>query len=272
MKNSSSRIPLIILAAVVVLVLISLGQRGESPSGSGAARESYYWTDLIISAPVNFIGGIWDTYISNINASQENERLRGELAASRVRCMTLEEVRDENRRLRSMLDFKKIFREYGLIPASLLTQDITLVFKSATIDRGSRAGFYKDMPIVSPEGVLGRVIAVSPNTSQVLLVTDPNSAIPAMIESSRIKGIVKGSGKGYLTLEYVRRSEELKEGDSVVTSGLLGIFPKGLRIGQVERISRDEGNIFAVISLNPYVQMDRIEEVFGVVYDASANR
>jgi rod shape-determining protein MreC len=183
--------------------------------------------------------------------------------------MNLEELRSENERLRLMLDFKAVHKEFSLHPASLLAQDITLVFKTAVIDKGSRSGFFVNMPIVNPDGVVGRVVAVSSHTSQILMITDPNSAIPALIASTRVKGIVKGTGGESLRLEYVRRTDDVKIGDFVVTSGLLGIFPKGLRIGYVKDIQIDERKIFADILLTPCVDMEKIEGIFGIGQDVA---
>ena len=226
----------------------------------------------MVSAPADFVAGIWNNYIYTVNARQENEKLHQELDLMRVQCMNMEELRHENRRLRAMLEFKKAYHDFELHPASLLTQDITLVFKTAVIDRGKRDGFYEDMPVVTPAGVMGRVISASPSTSQVLLITDPNRAIPVLIESSRVKGVLKGSGHGYLTLEYVRRTEQFAVGDKVVTSGLLGIFPKGLMVGSVKDVRKDERNIFAEVVVDPFVEMDTIEEVFGISWHAQQNR
>ncbi len=264
MKSNASRTPLLVLAAILILILISAGQHSRSASGMGVVREGYAGIHQIVSAPLRLLANLWGHYIFLVYTAQENDELRGQLAELEVRCMTQRELRAENERLRAMLEFKRAYRDFRLHPASLLTQDITLVFKTAIIDGGSRSGFFKDMPIVNPDGIVGRVISVSPHTSQVLLITDPNSAVPALIEATRVKGIVKGRGSGLLGLEYVRRTEEVSVGDFVVTSGLLGIFPKGLRLGQVLTIQRDEHQIFADITLTPCVKMRKIEEVFGI--------
>jgi rod shape-determining protein MreC len=178
--------------------------------------------------------------------------------------MIADELKSENRRLRTMLDFKAAHQELSLVPATLLSQDITLAFKTAIIDKGASSGFHPEMPVISPGGVVGKVISTSTNTAQILLITDPNSAIPAVVESTRVKGIVKGRGGNLLNLEYVRRTEGVKPGDSVVTSGLLGAFPVGLKIGTVVEVRRDVNRIFADIIVKPSVEMDKIEGIFGV--------
>ena len=264
MARSSTRVVLLIGAAVLILVLLSTGQYSSSSLGISSVREGYGTFERVVRAPFSFIAGIWNHYVFLVNTSYENETLQKGLDELRVRTMRLQELENENERLRAMLDFKGKFHDFSLIPASVLSQDITHVFKTMIIDKGSRSGFGINMPILNPSGVIGKVIAVSPHTAQVLLVTDPNSSIPALIESSRVKGIVKGRGESLLSLEYVRSVEEVKEGDSVVTSGLLGMFPKGLKLGYVREVRKDDRQIFADIIVEPCVKMEKIEEVFGI--------
>jgi rod shape-determining protein MreC len=169
-----------------------------------------------------------------------------------------------------MLAFKAAHQELVLLPANFLSQDITLIFKTAIIDKGTGSGFQVEMPIISPGGVVGKVVSTSPHTSQILLITDPNSAIPAVIESTRVKGIIKGRGGNLLSLDYVRRAENVKAGDSIVTSGLLGVFPVGLKVGTVVEVRRDVNRIFADIIVKPCVEMDKIEGVFGIAQNMEA--
>ena len=271
MGRNNNRIILLICTAALLLVLFSTGQYGATSRGVGLVREGYRVFDKLMSAPFAFVADVWNTYIGLVNTSWENRELRRQNDRLKVRCMALEEVKSENRRLRGMLQFKEAHPELSLIPAALLSQDITLIFKTAIIDKGSTGGFHVEMPVISPDGVVGKVVSVSPRTSQVLLITDPNSAIPAVVASTRVKGIVKGRGGNLLSLEYVRRTENIKAGDSVVTSGLLGAFPEGLTIGSVQEVRRDVNRIFADIVVKPCVEMDKLEGVFGVAHRVEAS-
>jgi rod shape-determining protein MreC len=264
MGRNQNRIILLICSAAIILLLFSTGQYGATSQGVGYVREGYNTFDKIISTPFSFIADAWNTYIGLVNTSWENKELRKQNDRLRVRCMITDELKSENMRLRAMLDFKAAHQELALIPANLLSQDITLIFKTAIIDKGANSGFHMDMPIISPAGVVGKVVSASPHTSQILLITDPNSAIPAVIESSRIKGIIKGRGGNLLNLDYVRSAENVKIGDCVITSGLLGAFPVGLKIGYVSEVKRDVNRIFADIIVRPCVEMDKIEGIFGV--------
>jgi len=272
MRGSDSKIPFLIIGTAIVLVLISFGQRGGTAYAFDWGREGYYWADALITTPANFVVDLWSNYVANVNASKDNKKLRKKVAKLRVENMTLNELKAENNQLRRMLNFERAYHDYGLLPATLLTQDVSLVFKTVVINRGSRWGVHRNMPIVTPEGMLGRVISVSPSTAQVLMITDPYSAVPALVLRSRVKGVVKGTGKGYLTLEYVRKNADVRVGDCVVTSDLSGVFPTGFKLGRVSSITMSKHDMFARIALSPYVAMDKVEAVFGIKASAALNQ
>ncbi|HQP31068.1 MAG TPA: rod shape-determining protein MreC [Deltaproteobacteria bacterium] len=264
-----TKLPLFIVTSVLILVLISFGQQRYPAAALGLVREGYSWVVRLAEAPLDFASGIWNNYIYLINARQENAALRAKVNALEARTMAFGEVRRENMRLRALLDFKTAYPDLPLVPAEVLGQDISLVFKTLVLDKGSADGFFKDMPVMKPGGIVGRVIAVTPHSAQVLLITDVNSAVPAVIENSRVKGIVKGRGDGSLSLEYVKSDEEVKVGDLVVSSGLGGIFPRGITIGSVRSVKRPRHKMFAEILLKPGVEIGQIEEVFGIGRDVA---
>lgn len=268
-SGGTYKIVLAAIAAVVVIVLLSLGQYRSISSGLNPMREAFFVFEKVVTAPVHLARSLWSDYIFLVNTRAENKELKKKLDEARVQCMAVQALKMENGRLREMLDFKSEHSGYRLFPATLLSQDITNVFKAVVIDRGKTGGFFVGMPIVSTQGLVGRAIAVSGHTSQVLLITDPNSAVPAIIEESRVKGIVKGMGANVLSLEYVRNTELVQVGSMVVTSGLEGIFPPGLRIGRIVEIRRDPNKIFVRITLSPCVEMSKVEGVFGVDYHAA---
>jgi len=267
--GNTSKIILTSIAAVVVIVLLSLGQYRSISSGLSPIREAFFVFEKVVTAPFHFAHNIWTDYIFLVGTRSENKEIRNALDQARVQCMVAQELKSENERLRAMLDFKSEHSDFQLFPAQLLSQDITNVFKTVVIDRGRTSGFFADMPVVSPQGLMGRVISVSPHTSQVLLITDPISAVPVIIEESRVKGIVKGMGANMLSLEYVRNTELVQVGSMVVTSGMEGFFPKGLRVGRIAGIWRDPNKIFIRIMVRPCVEMSKIEGLFGVGFHAA---
>jgi rod shape-determining protein MreC len=116
--------------------------------------------------------------------------------------------------------------------------------------------------VVIPEGIVGVVIETSSRSAKVLLLIDPNSAVDALVQRTRARGIVKGGGAGYCVFDYVLRKHEISVGDTVVSSGLDGVFPKGLRVGRISEIVRLNAGIFQKVSVTPVVDFEILEEVF----------
>jgi rod shape-determining protein MreC len=258
------RIVIYIATAVIVILLISSGHVRNTLYGLPGLREGFYWVQGVVKAPFVFSVSIFNNYVNLVGTKKENTSLKKKLADISTQKMASHDIKNENDRLRRLLDLKEAWPEVQLSGADIIAQDISLMYKTVILDKGSKNGFYVDMPIIVPQGLVGRVISVSADTSQVLLITDVNSAVPAVVENSRIKGIIKGLGNGKLGFDYVRSDEEIKIGDRIITSGLLEIFPKGLLIGTVRSIKRLEHKMFAEIVVEPFVRFDKAEEVFGV--------
>jgi rod shape-determining protein MreC len=120
------------------------------------------------------------------------------------------------------------------------------------------------MAVVSPGGVVGRVVSTSPNAARVLLLEDPSSGVDVLVQRSRARGIVEGSLNGGCQLKYVKHREDLRVGDLVATSGLDGIFPRGVAVGTISRLSREEGGLFQTAEVEPAVDFNKLEEVMVV--------
>ena len=148
-----------------------------------------------------------------------------------------------------------------LIVASVIGLDFTGWQKIISINKGKDDGVEKNMAAVAPDGVIGRVLKVYSNASQVLLVTDYSSSIDAVIQRSRVRGIVSGRGSDGLILRFVANDGDVIEGDTVVTSGLSGIFPKGQIVGKVEKVTGGGRDFFKDVKLNSFVDFLRLEEV-----------
>jgi len=262
--GGTNKIILVVIAAAIVIVLLSLGQYRSLSSGLNPVREGFYIAERVVTAPYRIGVALWSDHLALVNVRRENKKLKKELEEIQFRHMAMQGLAGENARLRAMLDFRTEHGDYRLLPASLLAQDISVLYRTVILDRGKRSGFTVNMPVVNPLGLVGRVISVSPHTSQVLLITDTASAVPAVIEETQVKGIVKGTGTNVLSLEYVRTTEMVEVGNMVVTSGLEGHFPEGLRIGQISEVKREPHKIFVRITISPSVEMSKIEGVFGV--------
>lgn len=171
------------------------------------------------------------------------------------------EMEEENKRLRRLLDLKEQSSYEGLA-SSVIAREPSNWFQTLLLDRGERSGVKKDSIVVTPEGLVGRVIKVNKNSSQVLLITDPGSEIGALVQRTRIQGVIQGR-KRDLILKYLPLEADVREGDLVLTSGLEGgLFPKGLAIGRIKKIEPPHPqDLFLKIVVIPEVNLSSLEEV-----------
>jgi rod shape-determining protein MreC len=148
-----------------------------------------------------------------------------------------------------------------ILSAELIGRDTTPWFKTIIIDKGKADGIEKGFAVVVPEGIVGQVIHASYHYSKVLLIIDSNSAVDALVQKIRARGVVKGEPTGLCLFDYVLRKHEINVGDTVVSSGLDGVYPKGLRIGRVSEVVKRNSDIFQEITVIPFVDFETLEEV-----------
>jgi len=181
-----------------------------------------------------------------------------------------EELKAANVRLRRLLSFRG---DLGVpsMAAQIIGDDSTGWFRTVLIDKGRRHGVARRMPVVAPEGVVGQTIECALGVSKVLLITDRNSAIDVMIQRSRTRGILEGKGEEDLcTMKFVARTADVKEGDRVITSGLGGIYPKGLLVGRVVAVQKQPFGLFQSVEVAPSVNFGRLEEVLVLLRSPEA--
>lgn len=227
---------------------------------------------MVIFAPImkpvasmsGFFEDAWDSYISLVNVHQENLKLRDEIKILNTRVIAGNEFQQANQRLTRLLDMKNSI-EPPTLAASVVGEDVTSWFRTMIIDRGSASGIREGMAVVAADGVVGQIVKVAPSTSRVLLLTDHASGIAATIQRSRARGVVKGKEAGLCSMEFTTREEDVKVGDMLVTSGIGGVFIKGLPIGEVTMVKRGEYGIFQTITIHPSVNLDHLEEVLVVL-------
>ncbi|NMB41730.1 MAG: rod shape-determining protein MreC [Firmicutes bacterium] len=200
---------------------------------------------------------------------QENKELKTRLAAEDNIRHQLLELQKENHRLREMLDFK-VRTEYSLLPAEVIARDPSHWFETITINKGYADGVKKDMAVVTAQGLVGNIMFVSKGSSQVLMLTDSRRAVGALVQRSRepgFIGIVEGYTEktGYLRLTNLPPEANIQPGDTVISSGLGGIFPKGLVIGYVLETGKDQYGLLQQAIVIPATNFDRLEEVFIVL-------
>lgn len=217
----------------------------------------------LLSSVSSTMSGTWHTYVDLVGVRQEREWLRRrvrELESQAERAATME---SQNARLQALLDLREGMPGQS-VAARITGVDASGLFRTATVNKGERDGVQKGMAVVSPAGVVGRVVSTSPNAARVLLLEDPSSGVDVLVQRSRARGIVEGSLNGGCQLKYVKHREDLRVGDLVATSGLDGIFPKGVAVGNISRLSREEGGLFQTAEVEPAVDFNKLEEVMVV--------
>jgi rod shape-determining protein MreC len=260
-----------LLVAVIVgqVVLISAqvttrsGTRVLEAVGFGALAQ----IQRAVSVVIGTVSSTWTDYASLRHAREENEVLRREVGRLQLEVQKQRELAAEGRRLAGLLEFRSAV-DAPSVAARVIARDPTLGFLTITIDKGTADGLAKDMAVLSPDGVVGRVLKPGPNVSMVQLIVDRSAAAGAMIERSRAAAVVAGSGGDPpLRVDYMPNLADVKAGDLIITSGLDGIYPKGFPIGRVERVERGVG-LYKAITVRPVVDFSRLEEVLVVLRTA----
>ena len=193
------------------------------------------------------------------------ERRVTELEAERNRLLEVEAI---NRRLRELLELRSQLPP-GSLTAKVISNSASTWFRSFILDKGSADGLLKGMAVVSPLGAVGQVVGLTLRSAKVLLVTDPHSGVDVIVQRSRARGIVSGSLEGAPVMKYVKRSEDIQQGDRLITSGLDGIFPKGVLVGSVTNVRKKSFGLFQYVEVSLAVDPSRIEEVLLVSAETS---
>ena len=217
-------------------------------------------------------GGVrtaWKGYVNLRGVRAENEQLKKQLADLQVQFQQERAAAEHAHQLEALLGFQ---RQVGVqtIAAGVIGAGASPDFRTMTVDKGSSAGLKANMAVISPSGVVGRVVTVASRAAKVQLLVDRNAGAGALVERSRAQGVVLGSGEDLLRMDYVSGIADVKPGDTIVASGIDGIYPKGFLIGKVESVDRGAG-IFKVIRVRPAVDFNRLEEGLVVTTPPQAN-
>jgi len=246
------------LLAAILILIISMAGRREFTTLHKFGLEVIGPVQAVISKTFIYAGDIKGKYIDLLHVREENEQLRQELLQYKTENIKYREALATNVRLQKLLELKESLPPPTLT-AEIVGKDPSLWFRTLTINRGASDGVQKGMPVVTVEGVVGQVLTSSPNYSKVLLATDPNSAVDVLTQNTRVQGIVKGTGRDTLSLDYVLQSAVVDKGDNVLTSGLGGVFPKGLLVGTISSVTKSRRGMFQKIQIKPAVDFSQLE-------------
>jgi rod shape-determining protein MreC len=219
-------------------------QRGAS-SGAGGVRQ------------------LWSGYVGLRQVRRENEELKRQLAIAQVEVQQQRAFAERSRSFEQLLELREHV-PLQTVAAEIIGAGASQDFRTVTIDKGSYEGLRKDMAVIAPAGVVGRIVVPSARAAKVQLLIDRNAAAGALIERSRAQGVVIGAGDGRLLMDYVSETADVAVGDTVVTSGIDGIFPKGFVIGRVEAVEKS-GGAYKRIVVRPAADVSGLEEVLVIV-------
>jgi len=260
---TSTRQNAIILVALLFFQLLLMSGGLRTTEGATLLESWVIRLSSPLVAVARMVGGGFNALGGGagnlIHAHSRNAALQAEVERLRSERQRLQEAALENARLRELLGMRE-----GLVPdsvaATVVTAALTSQTKMIVVDRGSADGVRTDLPVVSWGGAVGRVVSVGAGHAKVQLLTDPNSGVGAIVQRSRAQGIVVGHGSRRLDMLYVPRFSDVAHGDRVVTSGLDGIFPRGLGIGEVVRIAQlPDGSL--TVEMKPELKYGELEEV-----------
>jgi rod shape-determining protein MreC len=221
------------------------------------------WPLLAVDSVHDVIGDLWTGYMALQGVEEENKQLRKELEYLQGQNSQLREAAAATKRLTALLEFKTQALT-TMVAAQVIGRDTGNWYQTILLDKGKSDGLEAHMGVITPAGVVGRVVKTTAATSVVLLVTDPKNAIAGLVQRTRDEGIVEGTTQGLARLKYIPLLSNVRTGDRVVTSGLVGGFPRGLAIGTITKIDREEGALFQSAELAPEVDVNRVEEVLVI--------
>ncbi len=259
-----------LLLSIYILTAAARGQLKNEPL-SAVLMWILRPLQIASQGTANWVKGFQENYDTLAGFRSENERLRKRIQSLEIEKQRLLEAEATNLRLKQQLDFRSHLTG-AAITATIIANSASSWFQSCTIDKGSADGVLKGMAVVTPLGVVGQVVSVTARTAKVLLLTDPNSGIDVLVQRTRSRGIVSGSLENGTVLKYVKRSEDIQAGDRLITSGLDGVFPKGMMVGAVIQVRKQHLGLFQFIEVLPAVQSARVEEVLVVGAQSDAKR
>ena len=265
-RQSTGLRPLIVLCVVSILVLTFYLREGDSGpihtlrAGVTTITTPARMAGNLVSAPFNAIGNIF----GNLTASRATlDELEAENAELTARVAELAEYQATSERLEKLLDLQSTYNLQSTA-ARIIGQSSDAWSDTVTIDKGSLDGISVNMPVTNSTGVIGQVIEVAPNASTVRLLTDEGSGVSAMIQDTRAQGMVQGQPDGTLRMDYVSVDADVKEGDIIITSGIGGVYPKGLPIGTVASVTKNSNDVYYTIIVSSASRTESNEEVLVI--------
>ncbi len=267
---------LTILVGVLFLQVLGLAVQVKRSGDAENTRLIRVWAVDVIT-PLervlvwvqNDSSNVWHNYFFLRGVRAENRQLKQQIEQMRLEQVRLSEDAEQAHRLQQLLAFKEQIIA-KTVPAQVIGSSGSDLSRSIYIDKGSNEGIATDMAVITVGGIVGKVLRVYPSTSLVLMINDQTSGVGAMLEKSRLQGVLKGTADGTVVLERVMSDEKVDPGDKVLSSGGDQIFPKGLAVGTVTKVSPGR-EMFLKIEVKPSADLNRLEEVLVVTEKREEN-
>lgn len=262
------RLPLIFAALVIVTTFFMIGdqraargERADAPWPLSALLEAAAPVQRAVRWPFERAREAWSRYVAVVDVGRDNAALRARVVALEEENLQMREALVDGESLERVAAMRKEF-EAELMPARVIGQDVSPYFRSLLLDRGRGDRVLSGMAVISDRGLVGLVTATTRSAARAMLLVDRRAAVDAIVLRSRALGIVRGSGTDSLEFSFLMRGADVKAGDALITSGIGGVYPKGLRIGTVTSVNAQPGALVHTAQLAPAVDFGQLENAF----------
>ena len=249
-----------ILVIAVIMFSYNLKYGADGSFFRKIVLEAVAPAQKVLSASVTSVKDDWLRYVLLVGIEEENKNLKNKINEFKATLILYQEGYLEAQRLRKLLSLTDDYH-YHFISARVIGREQAALSKTILINKGTAHGLKTGMPVIAPPGLIGRLVDVSWHASKVLLFIDENSNVDAIVQRTRMQGIISGAGPRGLILKYISKTQDVKEEDVIVSSGMGGVFPKGLLIGQVSHVDRQAASLFLKINVAPFVDFSKLEEI-----------
>jgi rod shape-determining protein MreC len=277
-RNNYKKVFLLVVFIIITILIVkltTLSRSAQTPievavkDGLSPLQEFTMGISRSITDNLSYIGSIG-------TLKEENKALKDEIRKLKSELDQVEEYKVQNRQFKELLNYREVtVDQYQLVSATVIGRDPGNWFGTITLNRGAKDGIERDMAVVVPEGLVGRVVAVSNYTSEVLLITDPRSGVGSKVQQSSVPGVVEGiaNSTGVVRMVHLPKNEQVKNNQVVISSGVGGVYPSGIRIGRIFSVEDDPAGLFKIATIKPFVDFTVLENVFIVatVYKPEIN-
>jgi rod shape-determining protein MreC len=273
------RNPLVLLAVLLAQIIglamqvhrADNGRNSLDPRDSSGVRLIRLWADAVVMPPEQLFhstklgaAGLWQNYLDLRHVHEQNQNLQKTIDRLRLEQATLLEDAKQGHRLQALMDFQQKYI-YKTLAAQAIGTSGSAQSRVFYIDKGSNYGLQPDMAVITPDGIVGKVREVFPRSAQVLAINDPTSGAGVILETTRLRGILRGNAAGRPQIEGILSDQRIQPGEKVFTAGGDQIFPRGLPVGVVEKVVRDpERDSYIDVIVKPYAHLDQLDEVLVI--------